>query len=216
LTSIKLPPTKVLLFLFVLISLIHPAAAEQDNQEAPKAPSKPRRVFTNDDIKDAGSQSGDGLPQIPGLIRCASDLKCFLQALDSATPAAVTRAETVEQGTAVVTSNSIWWTTQYTGEQCLVSFRIDAFEAKVNEKVVGANPKASRDAAEGKLAEMNREFEGIRGKVSTCTMAVKDLKALMTASAWSLMSLGPASRFGRNCSGAAFDRPSAPLSNEKK
>jgi hypothetical protein len=212
-TSIKLPVSKVLLFLVVLIS---PAAAQQNGRETPKAPSKPQHVFTNDDIKGSGSESGDELPQIPGLIKCGKDLKCFLQALDSAKPAAVTRSETAEQGTGVVTSNSIWWTTEFASEQCTVSFRVDAFEAKVNEKVVPDSPKAVRDAVEGRLAEMNRDFGTIRGKTETCTLAVKDLKALMTSPSWSLMSLGPASKFGKNCSGPAFDMPHGQSLNDKK
>ena len=212
-TSIKLSATKVLLFLVVLISS---AAAQQNDRETPKAPSKPRRVFTNDDMKEAGSQSSDGLPQIPGLIKCGRDLKCFLQALDSAKPAAVTRSETAEQGTGVVTSNSIWWTTEFASEQCTVSFRVDAFEAKVNEKVVPDSPKAAHDAVEKKLAEMNRDFETIRGKTETCTLAVKDLRALMTSPSWSLMSLGPASKFGKNCSGPAFDMPHGQSLDDKK
>jgi len=186
-TSIKPPAAKVLLFLVVLIS---PAVAQQNDRETPKVPSKPRRVFTNDDMKGADSQSSDGLPQIPGLIKCGKDLKCFLQALDSATPAAVTRNETAEEGTGVVTSNSTWWTTQYAADRCTVSLRIDALEAKVNEKVVPDSPKAARDAVESKLAEMNRDFETIRRNTGTCNLAVKDLKALMTSPSWSLMSLG--------------------------
>jgi hypothetical protein len=212
-TSIKLAVTKVLPLLAVLIS---PAAAQQNGREAPKAPSKPVHVFTNDDIKGSSSQSGDGLPQIPGLIKCGKNLKCFLQALDSAKPAAVTRSETAEQGTGVVTSDSTWWTTQFASEQCTVSFRVDTLEAKVNEKVVLDSPQAVRDAAEGRLAEMKRDFETIRGKTETCTLAVKDLRALMTSPSWSLMSLGPASKFGKNCSGPAFDMPHGQSLNDKK
>lgn len=212
-TSIQLPAAKVLLLLAVFIS---PAAAQQNDRETAKAPSKPRRVFTNDDMKGAGSQSRDGLPQIPGLIKCGKDLRCFLQALDSATPAAVTRSETVEVGTGVVISNSTWWTTQFAADRCTVSFRVDAFKAKVNEKVVPDSPKAARDGVEIKLGEMSRDFETIRGKTGTCTLAVKDLKVLMTSPSWSLMSLGPASNFGKNCSGPAFDTPHGPLLNDKK
>jgi hypothetical protein len=200
----------------LLALLVSPAAAQQNDQQNTKAPSKPRHVYTNDDIKGAGSQSGDGLPQIPGLVKCGAELKCFLQALDSATPAAVSRSETVEQGTGVLTSNSIWWTTQCTADHCTVSFRVDALEAKVNEKVVQDRSKAARDAVEGKIAEMNRDFETIRGKTCTCTLAVKDLKALMTSSSWSLMSLGPASNFGKNCSGPAFDVLGSSSLNDKK
>jgi hypothetical protein len=107
-TSIKLPAAEVLLLLAVLIS---PAAAQQNDRGTAKMPSKPPHVYTNDDIKGADSQSGDALPEIPGLIKCGKDLQCFLRALDSATPAAVTRSETKEVGTEVVTSNSTWWTT---------------------------------------------------------------------------------------------------------
>jgi hypothetical protein len=212
-TSIKLPATKVLLFSVVLIS---PAAAQQNGRETTKSPAKPRHVFTNDDVEGSDSESSDGLPQIPGMIKCGKDLKCFVQALDNATPAAVTRSETAEQGTGVVTSNSTWWTTQFASGQCTVSFRVDALEAKVNEKVVPESPKAVRDVVEGRLAEMNRDFETIRGKTETCTLAVKDFRALMTSPAWSLMSLGPASKFGKNCSGPAFDAPHRQSLNDKK
>jgi len=211
--SIKLLAAEVFVLLAVLIS---PAAAQQNDPETSKTPSKPRHVFTNDDIQRADSQSNDGLPQIPGLIKCGRDLKCFLQALDSATPAAVRRSETAEEGTGVVTSNSTWWTTQFAADRCTVSFRVETLEAKVNEKVVPDSPKAARDAVEKKLAELNRDFETIRGKTETCTLTVKDLKVLMTSPSWSLMSLGPASNFGKNCSGPAFDRPHRPSLDDKK
>jgi hypothetical protein len=167
-------------------------------------------------MKENGSQSSDGLPQISGLIKCGRDLKCFLQALDNVTPSAIMRSETAEVGTGVVTSNSTWWTTQFAADRCTVWFRVEAFEAKVNEKVVPDNPNAARVATEGKLAEMKRDFETIRGKTGTCVLAVKDLKALMTAPSWSLMSLGPASNFGKTCSGPAFDTSPFPLLNNKK
>jgi hypothetical protein len=192
-------------FFLLLALLISPVTAQQNDQETSKAPPKPHHVYTNDDLQGVGSQSGDGLPQIPGLVKCRTDLKCFLQALDSATPSAVTRSETVEQGTGMLISNSTWWTTQFAADHCTVSFRVDAFEAKVNEKVVQDSPKAARDAVEGKIPEMNRDFETIRGKTNTCTLVVKDLKALMISPSWSLMSLGPASNFGKNCSGPTFD-----------
>ena len=101
----------------------------------------------------------------------------------------------------MVTSSSTWWTTQFTGDRCTVSFRVDAIDAKVNEEVV---PKALRQAAEDKLAEMKRDFEAVRGKTETCSLTLKDLKALMRSSSWSLMGLGPASNFGRDCSGPGF------------
>jgi len=204
---IKLPTTIAALSLMVLISL---ATAAQNDGDAPKPPPKPRHVFTNDDLNGGASpyqtpsQTGDGLPPIPGLTRCGKDLKCFVQALDQATPAAVTRTETAEQGNAIVTSTSTWWTTQFTGDRCTVSIRLDALEAKVNEKVVPPTPKPARDAAEDRLAELKRDFETIRGTTSSCSLAVKDFKALMTSSSWSLMSVGPASNFGKNCSGPAF------------
>jgi len=206
--SIKLTVAKVILLLIVLIS---PAAAQQNGGEAPKAPPKPRHIFTNEDLN--GGPSDDGLPPIPGLIKCGQDLKCFLQALDKATPAALTRTEIAKVGTAVVTSSSTWWTTQFAADRCTVSLRVEAVDAKVNEEVV---PQAARDAAENRLAEMKRDFESVRGKKGTCSLAIKDLKALMTSSAWSLMSLGPASNFGKNCSGPAFETSPASLGNDKK
>ncbi|MGD0228229.1 MAG: hypothetical protein ABSF71_38495 [Terriglobia bacterium] len=136
-TSIQLPTAKVLLLLAVLIS---PAVAQQNDRQTAKTPPKAPHVYTNDDINGADSKSGDALPEIPGLIKCGKDLKCFLQALDSTTLAAVTRSETKEVGTGVVTSNSTWWTTQYSADRCVVSFRVDTFEAKANEKVVPESP----------------------------------------------------------------------------
>ena len=215
-TSIQLQAYKVLLFVLLLIT-ISPAAAQQDDRAAPpKAPPRARRIFTNDDLQSPASDADEGLPHIPGLIKCGREVKCFLEALDSASPAAVTRLETVEQGTGLVTSNSTWWTAACADGRCTVSFRVDAFEAKVNEKVVPANPKASRDAVEEGIAKMNRDFAAIRGKTSTCTLAVKDLKAMMTGSSLTLMSLGPASNFGKNCSGPGFDTPAVPSLNDKK
>lgn len=211
--SSKLASAMVLLFLVVVDS---PAAAQQNSGETPKAHPKPRRIFTNDDIGNRTSQPDEKLPPIPGLIKCGKDIKCFLAALDKATPATVTRTETAKEGTAVVTSNSTWWTTQFAVETCTVSLRVDDLAVKVNEKVVPENPKAVRDAAETKVAEMNRDFGNIRGKIGTCSLGVKDLKTLMMSSSWSLMSLGTASNLGKNCSGPAFDAPPGGLSNEKK
>jgi hypothetical protein len=96
------------------------------------------------------------------------------------------------------------------------SFRVDTFEAKVNEKVVPATPQAARDAAAAKIAEMNRDIETIRGKTETCTLPVKNLKALMISPYWSLVTLGPASNYGKNCTGPAFDKPHGLLLNDKK
>jgi len=201
------PRTKLVLSLLTLISL----AVAQQGGEASKAPPKPRHVFTNEDLNQG--LSDDGLAPFPGLIKCGQNLRCFLQALDKATPAAVTRTEIANQGTAVVTSLSTWWTTQFAGDRCTVMFRVDAIDAKVNEEVV---PKAAYRAVEDKLAEMRRDFESVRGKTATCSLAVKDFKALMTSSSWSLMSLGPASNFGKNCSGPGFDRSRAGVGNDKK
>jgi len=210
--SSKLASAMVLLLLVVN----SPAAAQQNSGETPEAHPKPRRIFTNDDIERGAFQPDDGLPPIPGLAKCGKDIKCFLEALDKATPAAVTRTETAKEGTAVVTSSSTWWTTQFSTERCTVSFRVDALAAKVNEEVVPENPKAVRDAAEAKIAEMIRDFGKIRGRAETCSLAIKDFKALMKASSWSLMSLGPASNFGKNCSGPGFGGPHGAVSNEKK
>jgi len=82
---------------------------------------------------------------------------------------------------------------QFAGERCTVSVRVDAFEAKVNERVVANSSKAAHGAFEDKIAEVNRDFESIRGK--TCNLAVKDLKALMASASSSLIRLGPASNF---------------------
>jgi len=202
------PATKAILSLLVLISL---AAAQQNGGDAPKTPPKPRRIFTNENLSDGPSD--DELPLIPALIRCRKDIKCFLQALDKATPAVLTRTEIAREGTAVVTSNSTWWTTQFAADRCTVSFRVDAIDAKVNEEVV---PKAARHAVEDKLAEMKRDFESVRGKTGTCSLAIKDLKGLMASPSWSLLSLGPASDFGQNCSGPAFDASRAPLGKDNK
>jgi hypothetical protein len=192
--------------LVVLISL---AAAQQSGRDASQAPRKPRHVYTNEDL----SRSDEELPPAPGLVKCGQDLRCFLRALDKGTPAAVTRTEITREGTAVVTSNSTWWTTQFAADRCTVEFRVDAIDASVNEEVV---PQAAHHAVEDKLAEMKRDFESVRGKTETCSLTVKDLKSLMTSSSWSLMSVGPASNFGKNCSGPGFDSPRAPLESDKK
>ena len=202
------PAAKVILSLAVLISL---AVAQQNGGNTAKAHPEPRRIFTNEDLNVGASEAG--LPPIPGLIKCGQNLKCFLQALDKATPAALTRTEIAQEGTAVVTSNSTWWTTQFAADRCTVSFRVDAIDAKVNEEVVS---EAAHRAVEDKLAEIKRDFESVRGKTGTCSLALKDLKALMTSSSWSLMSLGPASNFGKSCSGPAFDTSRAPLEKDKK
>jgi len=209
----KVPWATVLLSLLFLIS---PAAAQQNGGESHQARPKPGRIFTNDDIESLPSEADDGLPPIPGLIKCGKDIKCFLEALDKAAPAGVTRNEEAEEGTAVVASSSTWWTTQFAAGRCIVSFRVDALSAKVNEKVVPERPKALRDALEAKFAEMIQDFESIRGKTETCSLAVKDFKILMKSPSWSLMNLGPVSNFGKNCSGPAFDAPHGLFSNERK
>jgi len=204
---------KVLLLLAVAMSA---AAAQQSDPQPNKTPAKPRHVYTNDDFKGAGSESGDALPQIPGLIKCGTDLKCFLNAIDSASPAAVSRSENVEQGTGALTSHSTWWTTHCAADQCTFSFRFDAFEAKVNEKVVQESSPATRSLVESRIADMNRDFGPIRGQTGTCTLAVKDLKELMTSPMWSLMSLGQASNLGKSCTGSAIDALLAPTPKGKK
>jgi hypothetical protein len=130
-------------------------------------------------------------------------------------PAVLTRTETVKEGTAVVTMESTWWTGQFAADRCTVSFRVDTLSARVNEEVVPDDLKAHA-AVEERLAEMKRDFENIRGKTQTCSMAVRDLRTVMTSSAWSLVSLGPASGFGKNCSGSMFDAPQSPRTNGNK
>jgi hypothetical protein len=203
--------TKLLL---VLVPLVLPAARPQ-NDQAPTQTSKSPHVYTNDDLERPDSGYDNGLPPIPGLIKCRNDLECFVQALDQATPAAITRTENVEVGTAVVSSKSAWWTTEFTNDRCTVYFRFEDLVAGINEKAVAGRPKAARDAIEGKLERMKRDFEDVRGQTATCNVAVRDLKALMLSSSWSVMGLGPASNFGKNCSGAGFDTPDSSPSKEK-
>jgi hypothetical protein len=95
----------IALFLSALAAV---AVALQNEPAHPAAPAKPRHVYTNDDLTSVAPQPVDGVPDIPGLIKCGTDLKCFLQALDSRTPAAVTRNETAEEMNGVVTATSTW------------------------------------------------------------------------------------------------------------
>lgn len=194
-------PAKVLLLLLTLVSMT--AAQETGGNSA----SKPPHVYTNDDFPRPGTDFDDALPEIPGLIHCNGDRACFLRAIDEATPAALRRTETAEPGTAIVNSRSVWWTTEFAGERCTVSFRVDAVEAKVNEKLMAAKPKAEHDAAEARIEAMVRDFQEVRGKTETCTLAVRDLKALMSSSSWTLLALGPMTNFGKACSGPGFDSP---------
>jgi hypothetical protein len=199
--------------LFLSLILLSPAFAQQKAGDTTTAP-KARRIFTNDSLNSpdpaSSAPSVDGTPPIPGLIQCGHDLKCFLPALDKASPAVVTRTETVREGTGVITMASTWWTSQFSGDRCKISFRVDSLDARVNDEVVPEVP-GERSAAEAKLAEMKRDFESIRGKTQTCSLAVKDLKTVMTSSAWSLVSLGMATAFGKDCSGPMFDSlPSQP------
>ena len=184
-------------------------AAQQHGGNAAK-PSKPTRVYTNDDVGQSRSRYENDVPEIPGLIKCGENIDCFVRALDDATPAAVRHVETAEEGTAVVTSDSTWWTTKVGDGRCTLSFRVDSLDARVTDRVVPVDSKPARDTAEARLEEMRRDFANVRGKTETCTLALKDVKSLMTSSSWSLMLLGPASEFGRNCSGPGFDNPKNP------
>ncbi len=172
-------------------------------QAAPQP--KARRVFTNDDLERGRPQSS--VPSIPGLVDCGADVQCFVKALDSATPAAVRRRESESEGRGgllTMSSNSTWWTTGYTGARCTVSFRVDEFEEKADEKIFRDMAQAERDTVQRKIAEFNRGFETIRGQISTCNLAVKDLKAVMTSPRLSLLRLGQASNFGKDCTGPGF------------
>ena len=143
------------------ISLVTP----QNSGEPPKAPSTQHRVFTNDDVEGAASQSADRPAPMPGLIQCGADIKCFLSAVDAATLAAVTRSETVEIGTAVVTSNSTWWVSQFTADHCTLSFRVNSLEARLNPKAV-PDTTTAHEAVEARLCEMRRDFDKVRGQTS--------------------------------------------------
>ncbi len=156
------------------------------------------------------STPNDGIPSIPGLINCGTSVQCFLDALNKPAPVAVTRTEIVEQGTAVITSKSVWWVT-CAGDRCAVSFRVDDFEAKINEKFLATIPPETRSTAEERLNQMKRDFGNIRGKTGTCAIALKDVRPLVTGPALSLMTLGPVSNFGKTCSGPAFANPTSPL-----
>ena len=211
--STQLCGTRRLLLFCLMAALIAnispPPAAGQQNDAGSKPATKTRRTFTNDDIGIAGSASSsdasssdDGIPPIPGLIKCGQDVDCFLQALDKNTPATVTRDERLELGGVVLSSNSVWWTSRVDPNQVVVWLRVDAFDASMKE---GAElPKANHDTAVAKMSELNRNFENIRGKNGTCLLPTSSLKAMMK-STWSLMSLGIASGFGKNCTGPAFE-----------
>ena len=210
--AIRRSAAQVLLFLVVLT----PKVLAQQDGTVPKGAPKPRRIFTNDGVIQEGPERDNKVPSIPGLIKCGKDLQCFMQALDKTIPAAVTRVEVVEVGTAVVTSNSTWWTSQFADGRCTIEFRLDDLDARVNEKIIPEESKAVRDAAEQKLVEMKQDFEDVRGKTQTCYLAIMDVKAMMTPSSWSLMSLGPASNFGKNCSGSMFNAPGGPPEKQKE
>jgi hypothetical protein len=198
-----------------LMLLVSPVLGQQKSVEGAKAEAKATRTLTNDNISIGSSQSSDRLPPIPGAINCGKDLKCFLPSLDKATPAAIKRSETVREGTAVVTMESVWWTSEFAADRCTVSFRVDNLDAKLNEDVVPDDPKAHADV-EAKLAEMKRDFESFRGKTETCSMTIRDLRTVMTSSAWSLISLGPASGFGKTCSGPMFNGQKGQRPNDNK
>ena len=192
--------------LLVLFPLLFPVVGRLNAQE-PAKPSKPPHVYTNEDLEGTASRYDDELPDIPGLIKCGDDVDCFLRALDGGTPAVVTRTESAEEGAAIVNSNSTWWTTEFTNDRCTVQFRVDDLDARVNEKLMADRPRSARDAIEAKLERMKRDFVSVRGKTETCTVPVRNLKTLMLSTSWTLMSLGPASNFGKNCSGPGFDTP---------
>ena len=193
-----------------------PGDLARKQSQRSNAQTKSRRVLTNDDFAAAGHSSEAGVPEIPGLVKCGRDLNCFLEALDRSAPAAVTRNETAEQANAVVTAASTWWVANFAAEKCTVSFRVEAFKAEVNEKVVQDKPKAVRDAIEARIAESNKDFEQIRGKTNTCTMSRKDFKVVMMSRSLSLMSLGPATHMGKDCSGSMFQPLPSPSPNDKK
>ena len=190
------------------VMLAAPAAAQQGESDSSKPAPKAHRTFTNDDVGSniAGSpdarSSDDGIPPIPGLVKCGQDVDCFLRALDKNTPSTVTRDERLELGGVVLSSNSVWWTSRVDPNQVVVSLRVDAFDASMKE---GAElPQANHDTAAAKMAELNRNFETIRGKNGTCLLPTSALKAMMK-SPWSLMSLGIASGLGKTCTGPAFE-----------
>jgi hypothetical protein len=152
--------------------LAAPARPQQSDPDTSKPPPKlPKALhtFTNDDMEGGDSRasdshpSDDGLPSIPGLIKCGKDVDCFLQALDKNTPASVTRVESLQAGGVTLSSNSEWWTTRIDADRVVFSLRLEAFEAKMDENA--AIPQEARDTIEAKMAEGGRNFGYMRQEV---------------------------------------------------
>ena len=205
---IQFPAARTLLLLALTAAMLAAPVGAQQSDAGSKPAAKSHRTFTNDDMGSGNASSSDarssddGIPSIPGLVKCGQDVDCFLQALDKNTPATVIRDERLELGGVVLSSNSVWWTSRVDPNQAVVWLRVDSFDASMKE---GAElPKANHDTAVAKMAELNRNFETIRGKNGTCLLPTASLKAMMK-SPWSLMSLGIASGFGKNCTGPAFE-----------
>jgi len=200
--------------ILLLALLSHPALAQQNGGNA-KPPAKAVRTLTNDSVASEPSQPTGGAQIPPGLIKCDKDLQCFLSALDRTTPASVKRTETAKEGTAILTMDSSWSATQCKAGRCTVSFQVDFLDAKVNEQVVSADPKARADVEAG-LAKLKKDFEPLRGTTQTCSLSINDLKVLMTSSRWTLTSLRSATIGGKTCSGPMFDAPVGRLPDGKE
>lgn len=166
---------------------------------------KPGRVFTDDDVK---TKSADQIPDIAGMKKCGKETACFVVAVEGGKPASLEHAETVEEGTGVLTAASTWWSTGCKLDKCEVSFRLDSFKAAPNEKVVEGLPAEARKHAEARLADANRDSEAIIGKANTCAVAAKDLRRAFTSPRLSFVGLGGLADMGKACTGPMFAKPS--------
>ncbi len=204
---------KVAFVVLIVAAVFALSAACQENQSLGEAARKererraqqrpPARVITNDDIKKLSS---DDVPEIPGMQKCAEDVACFLTAVDKGKPASLSHQETVEEGTGIITARSTWWTAGRAPDKCRVWFRVDAFKAEANAKVLERLAGEKRKEAEARLAEANRDFEPNKGKAQSCTLPKAGVRKAFEGPRLSFVLLGGLANMGKGCTGPMFQQ----------
>ena len=179
--------------------------ARKNRQRQTADSTTPKRVLTTEDVATPDPSMNVTIPDIPNLVRCAKNEQCFLENIDKGIPAFLTRTETEKPlNDGIITATISWWTTSYSGNTATLSFRVEDFKARINEAVFENRTEQARKERESKIAEAIRDFEKVRKQDNTCTLSRRDLKAVLTSSAMSLMTIGPATNLGKSCTGAMF------------
>jgi hypothetical protein len=195
------PASLAVLLALTAVSQQRPSLGEAARAAREGKKSK-TRVLTNDDL--APETSRQEPPGVPGLLRCGSELKCFLEAIDRAVPAAVIQHQQGFEDIVDFKASTAWWVTRYDGEKLTVQVRLDELEVEVNSERARSKPPGEALAMQARLADVKRHLIGVLGAVNTCQISKSGFKRALAAKVFTPSHVAFHANQGTVCSGPLF------------